>query len=96
MKTIAFASMIATIGNLNRPVSHTISRIEYETFQREFIFQKLKGKSFGLAFCEKFDITDFILEHLSDNTAKYHIENLGYIDDINITENLKNNETKMD
>lgn len=71
--------MVATIGNLNRAISRTISKEEYETFQKEFIFHQLAGTTFGRAFCEKFKIEDFILRSLKDETAKYHIETLGYI-----------------
>ena len=57
----------------------TVSRKEYEVFCKEFVFEKLKGKSFGSAFCEKFNIDDYYLTRYSDDTAKYHIEKLGYI-----------------
>ena len=56
-----------------------ISKIEYNEFCKNFIFQKLQGKSFAKAFCDYFDFNDTFLRNLSDDTAKYHIEKLGYI-----------------
>lgn len=76
----SFSQMVATVGNLNKPISRTVSKQEYELFQKEFVFEKLKGKRFGFAFCEKFNIDDFILDKVTDETAKYHIEQIGYIE----------------
>lgn len=56
-----------------------ISMSEYEVFLKEFIFEKLQGKSFGQAFCERFDFNDTFLRALSDESARLHIEKLGYI-----------------
>lgn len=48
---------------------------EYEIFCKEFIFEKLKGFSFGYAFCKRFDISNFMISNVSnDSTAKLHIE----------------------
>ena len=57
----------------------TISKEDYEIFRKEYMFEKLKGKTFGQAFCERFDVDDYFLKNLSDKTARYHIEKLGYI-----------------
>ena len=57
----------------------TVSREDYESFCKEFVFEKLKGKRFGEAFCDRFNINSFVLSNLSDKTAKDHIETLGYI-----------------
>ena len=73
----AFGNMLLE-SNL-REEHKTISKTEYEVFCKEFMFEKLKDKSFGEAFCEKFNIEDYFLAHFSDETAKYHIEKLGYI-----------------
>lgn len=56
-----------------------ISKQEYETFCKEFVFQKLQGISFADAFCKKFNMNDTFLKNFTDDTAKYHIEVLGYI-----------------
>lgn len=34
---------------------------EYERFCNEYIFDAIKGKRFGPAFCEKFKIVDYML-----------------------------------
>lgn len=57
----------------------TVPRSEYDIFVKEFLFDKLKGKTFGSAFCEKFGFNDIFLKGLSDETARSHIETLGYI-----------------
>jgi hypothetical protein len=56
-----------------------ISKKQYELFCKEFVFEKLKGNSFSESFCKKFKFNDTFLKNLSDDTAKYHIEMLGYI-----------------
>lgn len=73
----AFGNMLLESNLREEP--KTISKTEYEVFCKEFMFEKLKDKSFGEAFCEKFNIEDYFLAHFSDETAKYHIEKLGYI-----------------
>lgn len=73
----AFAN-IANLG-ISQGSEKTISREDYEIFCKEFSFEKLKGKTYGEAFCERFNIDNYILANLSDITAKYHIEKLGYI-----------------
>lgn len=58
-----------------------ISKEEYELFCKEFIFEKLKGKKFGQAFCDKFGYNNFMLRDFSDATARKIIKNSGYIKD---------------
>lgn len=74
----AFGNMLAS-GLSERQQPKTISREEYELFRKEYMFEKLKGKTFGEAFCERFNIEDYFLKNFTDGTAKYHIEKLGYI-----------------
>ena len=73
----AFANIMGT-GFSNKD-SITISKEDYEIFRKEYVFDRLKGKSFGQAFCERFNIEDYWLENFTDETARYHIEKLGYI-----------------
>lgn len=63
-------------GNTNKK---TISSAEYDLFCKEFVFDQLKGIGFGVAFCKRFNINDMLLNIVSDDTAKFHIEKLGYI-----------------
>lgn len=74
----AFANIIGSL-DISPKTTKTISKEDYETFRKEYMFERLKGKTFGQAFCEKFDMDDYFLKNLSDKTAQYHIENLGYI-----------------
>ena len=57
----------------------TVSKKDYTVFCDEFIFDSLRGLTFGQAFCERFDITDNMLSIISDDSAKFLIEKLGYI-----------------
>jgi len=63
----------------NNQTKTYVSQSEYDEFRREFVFEKLKVKRFGQAFCEKYNIDSFVLRNLSDETAKHQIETLGYI-----------------
>lgn len=74
--------VIQQLKNLESLTSNSnkqISKQEYEIFCKEFVFQKLQGISFADAFCNKFNFNKIFLEKFSDDTAKYHIEKLGYI-----------------
>lgn len=59
---------------LSAEKNKTISKKDYKIFCREFIFEKIKGKKFGVAFCEKFNILSTVV-YLDDITAKKVIEN---------------------
>jgi hypothetical protein len=42
------------------PDKITITKGEFDNFYKDFVFEKLKGKSLALAFSERFKITDVI------------------------------------
>lgn len=68
----AFASMVTFLDGHKAPV---ISKQDYEVFQKEFIFDKLKGYDYGRAFCQRFDVTDPVVERLiDDDIAREMIE----------------------
>lgn len=60
-------------------LSSTVSKYEYEIFCKEFVFDQLKGVSFGEVFCKRFNINDSTLPRLSDDGAKFIIERSGYL-----------------
>ena len=74
-----FITTLAALEQLTGNSKKQISKTEYDEFCKEFIFEKIKGISFAVAFCEKFDFNNIFLKGLSDETAKDHIETLGYI-----------------
>lgn len=76
----SFITALAALEHLTTNADKKISRSEYEIFLKEYIFEKIKGKSFGYAFCEKFGFNNTFLKALSDETAQLHIEKLGYIE----------------
>lgn len=63
--------------------THTkqISKKDYDLFCKEFVFEKIKGKKFGEAFCDKFGYNNFMLRNFSDETAIRTIKNMGYVKD---------------
>lgn len=68
----AFTSMVTYLDGEVMPV---ISKHDYEVFQREYIFDKLRGYNYGKAFCQKFNIIDPVVKHLIDeDLAKELIE----------------------
>jgi len=72
-------TMNAMAGMLSK-AKKTITPEQYEEFKHELVFEKLKGKTLGQAFCEKFDINDYMLSNIKDDReATFLIENLGYI-----------------
>lgn len=74
-----YITQLAALEKLTIHKQKKISRQDYEIFCEEFVFDKLKGKSFGESFCERFDFNKTFLKDLSDKAAKDHIETLGYI-----------------
>ena len=75
----SFITTLAALEQLTGNSKKKISKNDYDIFCKEFVFEKIKGKSFGSAFCEKFGFNDIFIKGLSDSTAKDHIEKLGYI-----------------
>lgn len=60
----------------------TVTSPEYEIFCKEYLFDTLKEVTFGKAFCERFGITDYVLDLLqSEKSAMKHIKTVGYISD---------------
>lgn len=72
-------SSLFSLESLTGNAKKSVSIKDYEMFCKEFIFEKIKGQSFGSAFCKRFSLNDTFLKNLDDETAKFHIEKLGYI-----------------
>jgi len=71
--------MNAMAGMLSK-AKKTVTLEQYEQFKKEFVFEKLKGKRMGQAFCEKFEISDYMLSNLiSEEETEFLIKSLGYI-----------------
>lgn len=52
-----------------------ISNDEYKEFCKHFLFEQIKGdKKLGEYFCEKYNISNYVLSVLNDNSAKEHIK----------------------
>ena len=77
--TNPFTSMVEDLKNLSKK-KPTITYEQYEQFKKEFVFEKLKGKRFGKAFCEKFSLHDYVLSNMiSDDEVDTIIRLMGYI-----------------
>lgn len=78
----SFNDMLATIQAIEnyKISSKKVLKKDYDLFCKEYLFDQVKGKPFGQSFCERFKITDPILSRISNDTARYHIEKLGYIE----------------
>jgi hypothetical protein len=58
-----------------------ISKEDFDTFYKEFIFQKLKGEKLGEAFAKKFNIRDRVLYMFSnDEDVLSHIAYCKYVE----------------
>ena len=65
---------------LNRTTNKLISKQEYEVFCKEYIFDQIKGKRFGQAFCERFDIVnDMVMQLLIDEDIAREMIEENYI-----------------
>lgn len=62
---------LQTLGKNN---NFKISKKEFESFEKEYIFEQIKGIKMGQAFCSKFKVHNHILEMLSNESAKDHIQ----------------------
>lgn len=80
-----FAEMTKLLLKVQREAKDKVSRKEYDRFCREYVFDVLKNDvSFGVAFCERFDINDFLLNSILEKDierCKSFIEESGYIND---------------
>lgn len=80
----SFESMTAILRSLEdldrAKQKKTVSKSDYELFCKEYMFEQLKGVRFGEAFCKRFKIDDALINMNSNDTAKFHIESLGYIE----------------
>lgn len=70
----SFEYMVQSLNQVKN-AGQMINKDEYEIFCKEYIFERLKGFSFGNSFCKRFDIVDYLISNVSDDsTAKLHIE----------------------
>jgi hypothetical protein len=78
----AFGHMVTALSrNAYKDNDFThISKDEYEIFCKEYIFEKLKGVSFGVAFQKRFGIKDRVLSMFSEQSVcMTHIEYCKYV-----------------
>jgi len=55
----------------------TITHTEFTKFDQEYVFDAVKGQRYGQAFCNRFNITDFILMTTQNvDSCKKYIKNI--------------------
>ena len=72
-----FGSMIAELSaEAYKDIDFApINKNEYAIFCKEYIFEKLKGVNFGVAFQKRFGVRDRVLSMFSEQThAMEHVE----------------------
>ena len=75
-----FNNMVLQLSQPPEKIAKHISKENYEVFCKEFVFDKLRGHSFGVAFCKRFDIFDTaLLINRSDENTRQYIKDVGYI-----------------
>jgi hypothetical protein len=72
----AFNHMVSFLDTLPK---QQISKQEYEIFCKEYIFDQLKGKRFGRAFCERFNVNDTVVKCLFDEDIAREMITENYI-----------------
>ena len=76
-------SVVSALSDWTKERCHTkiaVSKKDYDLFRKEYIFEKLKGVTFGKAFSKRFGIEDYLLDILVDECyAIDHISRMGYI-----------------
>ena len=78
-----FVWMIKTAMTANPKVADIISKSEYDEFCRDYLFELIKGESFGTAFTKRFGIEDGVLDlGLSTEATQDHIKRMGYVKDL--------------
>jgi hypothetical protein len=50
-----------------------ITQEEYDQWKQQYLFQALKGHTFGRDFCDHFDILDYILYFSAIEEAEHYI-----------------------
>ncbi len=62
-----FSNMVNSINLQGYPKDNTpVSRVDYEQWRLEFVFDALQGLRYGQSFCNRFDITDNVLFYERD------------------------------
>jgi hypothetical protein len=63
---------IQTLGKSKN--NFKISEQEFQEFRKSFLFDQIKGNKFGVCFCEKYNLTNYVLSILSNESAIVHIK----------------------
>lgn len=67
------------VSFLDKQPKPEISKQEYEIFRKEYIFEQIKGKRYGQAFCERFNVNDMVVNCLVDEDIAREMIEENYI-----------------
>lgn len=72
--------MITTLSRAN-PAKIVINTAQWQRFCHGYLFDEIRGKTFGQAFCDKFDVNDWHLLYTlrDEEQSKQYILRSGYI-----------------
>jgi uncharacterized protein (DUF779 family) len=56
-----FAQMVRQMEPLRACAPMTINQDQYNVWKSKYIFEAIKGREYGMCFCQDFDIVDYIL-----------------------------------
>ena len=76
---MGIVQQIMNVGPIGKPTK-TITSEQFKEFDHEYLFQALQGDRYGLAFCKRFEIVDYLLMLERGINAKDYIEAI-YIKD---------------
>jgi hypothetical protein len=71
--------MAGMLTRINHTDTKTISKIEYDAFQKEYIFDQLRDMKYGKSFCERFQINDPVVSRLIDEDLARELIEENYI-----------------
>lgn len=75
-----FSNMVVQLSQPPEQIKKHVSKEDYEVFCKEFVFDRLRGTNFGVAFCKRFGILDTaLLLNRNDENTKQYIKDVGYI-----------------
>lgn len=66
--------MVTYLQQIPANFNITITEEQYLAWQQHYLFEAVKGKRYGLSFCEYFELTDYILMFSDPDEADAYIK----------------------
>ena len=75
----SFEMMVGMLTRINHTDTKTISKFDYDVFQKEYVFDQLRDIKYGKSFCERFQINDPVVSRLIDEDLARELIEENYI-----------------